>query len=188
MWENQVWLLDWEDPLDSHLLQYSCLENPMNRGAWRAIVHGVTYTHTTNIHTHTHTNERHDIKIGLILLKQNSFKTRFFLKQRAQGKLFLCSASSPGLSPLTLNHSHGSGKQPASPGNRFLVKRVLSLDADLWACRVRAHLPTAGWHFTPQILRLPPWGLQPFPSQEQGLALVSEALLKRKSRASGEYC
>ena len=23
-------------------LQYSCLENPMDRGAWRAIVHGVT--------------------------------------------------------------------------------------------------------------------------------------------------
>ena len=23
-------------------LQYSCLENPMHRGAWRATVHGVT--------------------------------------------------------------------------------------------------------------------------------------------------
>ena len=23
-------------------LQYSCLENPMDRGAWEAIVHGVT--------------------------------------------------------------------------------------------------------------------------------------------------
>ena len=25
-----------------HLLKYSCLENPMDRGAWRATVHGVT--------------------------------------------------------------------------------------------------------------------------------------------------
>ena len=25
-----------------NLLQYSCLENPMDRGAWQAIVHGVT--------------------------------------------------------------------------------------------------------------------------------------------------
>ena len=25
-----------------NLLQYSCLENPMNRGAWWTIVHGVT--------------------------------------------------------------------------------------------------------------------------------------------------
>ena len=31
-------------PLGGHgnLLQYSCLENPMDRGAWRAAVHGVT--------------------------------------------------------------------------------------------------------------------------------------------------
>ena len=27
-------------------LQYSCLENPMVRGAWWAIVHGVTKSHT----------------------------------------------------------------------------------------------------------------------------------------------
>ena len=26
---------------DDNLLQYSCLENPMDRGAWRATVHGV---------------------------------------------------------------------------------------------------------------------------------------------------
>ena len=27
-------------------LQYSCLENPMDRGAWRATVHGVTRSRT----------------------------------------------------------------------------------------------------------------------------------------------
>ena len=27
-------------------LQYSCLENPMDRGAWRAAVHGVTKSRT----------------------------------------------------------------------------------------------------------------------------------------------
>ena len=27
-------------------LHYSCLENPMNRGAWRAIIHGVTQSLT----------------------------------------------------------------------------------------------------------------------------------------------
>ena len=27
-------------------LHYCCLENPMDRGAWRAIVHGVTIVHS----------------------------------------------------------------------------------------------------------------------------------------------
>ena len=43
-------------------LQYSCLENSMDRGAWRAIVHGVAKSRTrlsdfthTHAHTHTHT-------------------------------------------------------------------------------------------------------------------------------------
>ena len=27
-------------------LQYSCLENPMDRGAWQAIVHGITKSQT----------------------------------------------------------------------------------------------------------------------------------------------
>ena len=42
-------------------LQYSCLENPMDRGAWWATVHGVTQSQTwlkrlsIRAHTHTHT-------------------------------------------------------------------------------------------------------------------------------------
>ena len=39
-------------------LQYSCLENPMDRGIWRATVHGVakSWTQLSDfIHTHTHT-------------------------------------------------------------------------------------------------------------------------------------
>ena len=37
-------------------LQYSCLENPMDRGAQRATLHGVTrgWTQLTTEHTHTH--------------------------------------------------------------------------------------------------------------------------------------
>ena len=42
-------------------LQYSCLKNPMARGAWQAIVHGVTKDWATEhphryVHTHTHTS------------------------------------------------------------------------------------------------------------------------------------
>ena len=29
-----------------NLLQYSCLENPMDRGAWQTTVHGVAKSHT----------------------------------------------------------------------------------------------------------------------------------------------
>ena len=40
-------------------LQYSCLENSMDRRAWRATVHGVTKSRTqlgeSHTHTHTHT-------------------------------------------------------------------------------------------------------------------------------------
>ena len=37
--------LGWEDPLEEGMatsLQYSCLGNPMDRGTWKATVHGVT--------------------------------------------------------------------------------------------------------------------------------------------------
>ena len=36
-------------------LKYSCPENPMNRGAWWAMVHGVSKSQT-ELSTHTHTN------------------------------------------------------------------------------------------------------------------------------------
>ena len=45
MQETWVQFLGWEDPLEKEMAthsQYSCLENLMDRGAWRATVHGVT--------------------------------------------------------------------------------------------------------------------------------------------------
>ena len=42
--------LGWEEPLEKgmndNLLQYSCLENSMNRGAWPTSVHGATKSQT----------------------------------------------------------------------------------------------------------------------------------------------
>ena len=41
---------------NGNMLQYSCLENSMHRGAWRAIVPGVARSQTTTeqLSTHTH--------------------------------------------------------------------------------------------------------------------------------------
>ena len=34
-------VLGWEDPLEEDMATHSCLENPMDRGIWWAIVHRV---------------------------------------------------------------------------------------------------------------------------------------------------
>ena len=44
-------------------LQYSCLGNPMNRGAWQAIVHGVAKS-PTGLSTHEHTYQRYKVYEG----------------------------------------------------------------------------------------------------------------------------
>ena len=49
MQETQVQSLGWEDPPgegNGNPLQYSGLENSMDKGAWRATVHGVTKSRT----------------------------------------------------------------------------------------------------------------------------------------------
>ena len=49
MQETQDRSLGWEDPPgegNGKPLQYSCLENPMEGGAWWATVHGVTKSRT----------------------------------------------------------------------------------------------------------------------------------------------
>ena len=52
---------------NGNLLQYSCLENPMERGAWWATVHGITKSRTQLsmcVHACTYTH-RHS-EIGLL--------------------------------------------------------------------------------------------------------------------------
>ena len=50
--------LGWEDPLEEGMampLQYSCLENLMDRGAWQAAVHRVakSWTQLKQLSSHT---------------------------------------------------------------------------------------------------------------------------------------
>ena len=49
MWETRVRSVGWKDPLEEEMrsqLQCSCLENPMGRGDWQAIVHEVAKSQT----------------------------------------------------------------------------------------------------------------------------------------------
>ena len=48
---QEIWVgsLGWEDPLEEEItkpLQYSCLKNPMDRGAWRATAQRVAESQT----------------------------------------------------------------------------------------------------------------------------------------------
>ena len=60
MQETWAWSLDWEDPWEKKIVvhsKYSCLENPMDKGTWRATVHGVVKLDTTEqltLHSQTY--------------------------------------------------------------------------------------------------------------------------------------
>jgi len=43
---------------NGYSLQYSCLENSMDREAWQAIAHGVTESQTRQNNQHTHSHEK----------------------------------------------------------------------------------------------------------------------------------
>ena len=56
---QEIWVrsLGWEDPLQKGMaiqLQYSCLENSMDRGAWQATDHGVAKSQTRVSDFHFH--------------------------------------------------------------------------------------------------------------------------------------
>ena len=75
--ETQVRSLDREDPLEKEIanpLQYSCLENPMDRGAWQATVpKGLKEWYTTEV---TERKYMHFIVIFIFIL---STDTQVFL-------------------------------------------------------------------------------------------------------------
>ena len=86
-----MWLqsLDWKDLLEKengNPLQYSCLENPMDRGAWRATVHGVTKSRTQQ-----RLNNNNDI---------------FFIDMN-QPQVYMCPPSRTPLPPPSPSHPSG---------------------------------------------------------------------------------
>ena len=62
--EMQVPPLDQEEPLEQEMathFQYSCLENPKDRGAWGTTVHGITKNQTQLEQLGTHTQGRSEV-------------------------------------------------------------------------------------------------------------------------------
>ena len=51
---------------NGNTLQYSCLEYMMDRGAWRAIVHGVTESNVTE-HKHTHLSKLEGMSFNMVI-------------------------------------------------------------------------------------------------------------------------
>ena len=63
-------------------LQYSCLENPMDRGAWRVTIHGVTKS-LTRLSDQTHTHLPYiTVKIQAGQQKLHTFVLSELFKQR----------------------------------------------------------------------------------------------------------
>ena len=68
---------------NSNPLQYSCLRNPMDRGAWWVTVHGVAESDMTeHTHTHTHTHTKRNIntvwgRLLLFVMRQNCVPLKF---------------------------------------------------------------------------------------------------------------
>ena len=80
-----VWSLDWEDSPgegNDNQLQYSCLENSMDRGAWQATVHGVPKSQTwQSIHAWTLSKRVED---GIKQLYYNQVKDKGGSESRYQ--------------------------------------------------------------------------------------------------------
>ena len=81
--ETRIWSLIWEETLVENMAtQYSCLENPMDRGAWWVTVHRVTKSQPQLKHLSTQKTPRIKIVILLcnILKSQNQCKNSWWTK------------------------------------------------------------------------------------------------------------
>ena len=78
-------------------LQYPCLENPMDRGAWWTTVHRITKSQTqlsTYVHTHTHTHT-HTHSINSRFFPRKITKSCFPSKSRINKKQGRAMTSNP---------------------------------------------------------------------------------------------
>ena len=116
MQESQVLSLGQEDPLEKEMttnlngnpLQYSCLGNPMDRGAWQATVHGVAKSQT-QLSTHTHQSSE------CIHIQSKGCSQKYFEEDRIKCDFFYAMKGSP-------EETHGDllrSQNPAKAETRY---------------------------------------------------------------------
>ena len=97
-------------------LQYSCLENPMDREAWQAAVHGVAKSWTQlNRCTFTHTHAHTMLGTGLILSSWTAiFNVQFpyFGPKMLIKLLLLCPCASQGIKEEGVRHYRNDHHPP----------------------------------------------------------------------------
>ena len=129
----RVWSLDWEDLLEEangNPLQYSCLENSMDRGAWPATVHGVSKSQTWLSGWHFNF--------------QNMLETEMRIWGTAASKMVF--------SALVIDKYHWERNQREESGPGFWVKwkeeRALEAEVGQWGEQrglVELHLLVESW-------------------------------------------
>ena len=67
---------------NGNLLQYSCLENSINRAAWQAKIHRVTKSLSAHTHTHTLTHQVLPYKYSYYFDIENVFQTSILQQVR----------------------------------------------------------------------------------------------------------
>ena len=67
-------------------LQYSFLENSMDRGAWQTALHGITKSWTQLSHTHTHTHTHTNLLYSGILVASDKNPNWMSLTKKCYGK------------------------------------------------------------------------------------------------------
>ena len=116
-------------------VQYSCLENPMDKGAWRARVHRVTksWTRLKRQHTHTHIHGEAEMR-GSLLLTPNGTELPRWLSSKESA----CTEGAAGDVGSIPRSERSSGKGHAAHSS-ILAWRILWTEEPGRLRSVRSH-------------------------------------------------
>ena len=95
-------------------LQYSCLENPMNRGAWRATVHGIAKSQTQLKQLSPHSLLQRSKHHGMLCVTNRIGQTCCYVSSEARGFLLSLSDQSLWVKPVAMSWGSLVERAPVS--------------------------------------------------------------------------